>query len=82
MHVQKCRKLCGLGCVTRAHARMLVMQPRPTYFPAYLYRGENKGLFVLLSRTLAGPGRTVKQEQQEISRNHVQTFIFPSVHTH
>ena len=43
------------------------------------YRGENKGLFVLLSRTQAGPGRTVKQEQEEISRNHVQTFIFPSV---
>ena len=29
----------------------------------------------------AGPGRTVKQEQEEISRNHVQTFISPSVHT-
>ena len=43
------------------------------------YRGVNKGLFVLLSRTQAGPGRTVKQEQEEISRNHVQTFIHPSV---
>ena len=43
------------------------------------YRGENKGLFVLLSKTQAGPGRTVKQEQEEISRNHAQTFIFPSV---
>ena len=37
--------------------------------------GGNKGLFVLLSRTQAGPGRTVRQEQEEISRNHVQTFI-------
>ena len=44
-----------------------------------IYRGVNKGLFVLLSRTQAGPGRTVKQEQEEISRNHVQTFIYPSV---
>ena len=44
-----------------------------------VYRGENKGLFVLLSRTRAGPDRTVKQEQEEISRNHRQTFIFPSV---
>ena len=26
-----------------------------------------------------GPGRTVKQEQEEISRNHVQTFISSSV---
>ena len=36
-------------------------------------------MFVLLSRTQAGPGRTVKQEQEEISRNHIQTFISPSV---
>ena len=47
---------------------------------SYYYRGGNKGLFVLLSRTQAGPGRTVKQEQEEMSRNHVQTFIFPTVH--
>ena len=43
------------------------------------YRGGNKGLFVLLSRTQAGPSRTDTQEQEEISRNHVQTFISPSV---
>ena len=30
------------------------------------YRGENIGLFVLLSRTQAGPSRTVRQEQEEI----------------
>ena len=35
-----------------------VGQTRP-----HTYRGENKGLLVLLSRTQAGPGRTVKQEQ-------------------
>ena len=33
----------------------------------------------MLSSTQAGPGRTVKQEQEEISRNHVQTFICLSV---
>ena len=38
-------------------------------------------MYVLLSRTQAGPGRTVKQEQVEISRIHVQTFICPSVCT-
>ena len=38
------------------------------------YRGELKGLYVLLSRTQAGPGRAVKQEQEENSRNHVQAF--------
>ena len=46
---------------------------------ACLYREGNKGLYVLLSRSQAGPGRTVKQEQEETSRNHVQTFISPSV---
>ena len=34
---------------------------------------------ILLSNSQAGPGRTVKQEQEEISRNHVQTFIYPTV---
>ena len=46
------------------------------------YRGANKGLYVLLSRTQAGPGRTVKQEQEEISRSHVPTFIYLSVVCH
>ena len=36
---------------------------------------------ILLSNSQAGPGRTVKQEQEDISRNHVQTFISPSVQT-
>ena len=29
---------------------------------------------ILLSNSQAGPGRTVKQEQEEISRNPVQAF--------
>ena len=36
-------------------------------------------MYLLLSRTQAGPGRTVKQEQEEISRNHVHTFSGCSV---
>ena len=43
-----------------------------------MYRGANKGLFVLLSRTQAGQGRTVKQEREEVSPIHIHTFIFPS----
>ena len=39
-----------------------------------LYRGEPKGLYVLLSRTQAGPGGTIEQEREENSRNHVQAF--------
>ena len=46
---------------------------------SHYYRRVNRGLFVLLIRTKAGPGKTVKQEEEEISRNHVQTFIVPSV---
>ena len=42
-------------------------------------QGTRKKYVFLLSRTQAGSGRTVKQEQEEISRNHVQTFISPSV---
>ena len=36
----------------------------------------------MLNNSQAGPGRTVKQKQEDISRNHVQTFIFPSVHAY
>ena len=35
------------------------------------YRDRNKGMQILLSNIQAGPGRKVKQEQEEISRNHV-----------
>ena len=45
------------------------------------YRGEKKGLQVLLSYSQAEPGRIVKQEQEEISRNPVQAFILGSVPT-
>ena len=34
---------------------------------------------ILLSNSQARPGRTVKQEQEEITRNHVQAFILDSV---
>ena len=40
-----------------------------------MYRARNKGMQILLSNSQAGLGRTVKQEQEEISRNHVQAFI-------
>ena len=35
----------------------------------------------MLSRTQAEPGRTVKQEHEEISRNHIQT-LFTSLYLH
>ena len=45
----------------------------------YKYRGEKKGLQILLSYTQAGPGRKAKEGHEEISRNHVQTFFLGSV---
>ena len=39
-----------------------------------LYRDRLKRVQILLSNSQAGPGRKVKQEQEEISRNHVQAF--------
>ena len=45
------------------------------------YRDEIHSLQILLSRTQAGPGRTVKQEQEEISPNHVQRLNLISVYT-
>ena len=44
-----------------------------------MYRPEKKSLIILLSSTQEGPGRKVKQEQEEISRNHVQRLFLGSV---
>ena len=50
-------------------------------FSSEVYRDEIYSLQILLSRTKAGPGRTVKQEQEqeEISPNHVQRLNLISV---
>ena len=44
-----------------------------------IYRAEKKSLQILLSNTQAGPGRKVKQEQEEISRNHIPRLVLGSV---
>ena len=45
------------------------------------YRAQNKDMQILLSNSQAGPGRTVNQEQEEISRNHIHSthLIYLSV---
>ena len=43
------------------------------------YRAEKKSLQIVLSSTQAGPGRKVRQEQKEISRNHVPRLFLGSV---
>ena len=45
-----------------------------------MYRDEIYSLQIQLSRTQAGPGRAVKEQQEQISRNHVQTIFGTSVH--
>ena len=74
-HLQGSTKRWALGCVKflAGPAWLLLSKTGPPFSPS-LYRGVNKGLFVLLSRTQAGPGRTVKQEQEEISCNHVRSL--------
>ena len=46
-----------------------------------MYRDRLKGVQILLSNCQAGPGRKVKQDQEEISRNHVPRLFLGSVHT-
>ena len=41
----------------------------------YKYMVRKLGMQILLSNSQAGPGRKVKQEQEEISRNHVQASV-------
>ena len=50
-----------------------------TDFSVVHYRDEIYPLQNLLSRTQAGPGRTVKKEQEEILPNHVQRINLISV---
>ena len=45
-----------------------------------MYRAEKKSLQILLSSTQAGPGKKVKQEQEDISRNHVPRLFLGSVY--
>ena len=52
---------------------------RSNFLSGHMYREPAKGLQILLSRTQAGPGRAVKQEQEEISPNHVQAIYGASV---
>ena len=44
-----------------------------------IFRAQNKHMQILLSDSQAVPGRTVKQEQEEIYRNYAQAFIPGSV---
>ena len=45
-----------------------------------IYRDRLKRMQILISRTREGPGRAVKQEQEDISPKHIQTFLAISVH--
>ena len=44
---QRCRKICGLGCVNRAYARTRVTQPSPHIFLSFLYMFADGALVVI-----------------------------------
>ena len=44
------------------------------YFPPS-NRVAKKGLLIMLSQTFAEPGRIVKQQQEQISPNHIQYLL-------
>ena len=48
---------------------------------SYIYRDEINSLQIQLSRTQAGPGRAVKEQQEQNSPNHVQRINLISVHS-
>ena len=66
-----------LSFTLTGHAFLKSISYRFTY-----YRAQNKGMQILLSNSQAGPGKKVKQEQEENFQNHVQAFIPDSVFCH
>ena len=74
------RLLDSSGCGMRANATYAPFRPPRHRQRLTTHREPGKGLQILLSRTQAGQGRKVKQEQEQISRNHVQAFSGASVY--
>ena len=56
------------------------LQNPPSWFTQKVQRWEVFFANLVKSRTQAGPGRTVKQEQEDISPNHVQRINLIFVH--
>ena len=63
---------------SKVHRRSCMGRASAT--PRYLfYRAEKKSWQILLSRTQTEPGRKVKQDQEDISRNHVPRLFLGSL---
>ena len=73
------RAVGRLCCPKGLSNKYTVVSDRGSVHPFGIYRDEIYSLQILLSRTQAGPGRTVKREQEEISPNHVQIINLISV---
>ena len=75
------REISSCCCLTTAgKTRQLLLNKIYIPFLPSLYRAKKKSLQILLSSPQAGPGRKVKQEQEEISRNHVPRLFLSSVY--
>ena len=76
----------SVECVTKPiYFSITMLCYKIFYYPSHIlagstYREPGKGMQVVLSNSQAGPGRTVKQEQEEISCNHVRAFSGGPVH--
>ena len=55
------------------------MAPFSNFYQDDIYRDEINSLQIQLRRTQAGPGRAVKEQQEQNSPNHVQRINFISV---
>ena len=67
------------GC-NKTYPSMVLIEKYNEYHLKGLYRDRLKSMLILLSRTQAGPGRAGKQEQEQISPNHLQAFWLISVY--
>ena len=59
--------------------RVLVVTAFPFPLSHFHLQGREKSLQILLSYSQAAPGRKAKQDQEEISRYHVQRLLLRSV---
>ena len=67
------------GYVASQNVELTCMRPAQLKNKHEIYRDEINSLQIQLSRTQAGPGRAVKEQQEQNSRNHVQRINLISV---
>ena len=67
------------GYVASQNVELTCMRPAQLKNKHEIYRDEINSLQIQLSRTQAGPGRAVKEQEERYSPNHVQGINLISV---